>query len=307
VSAAKTVSKAEKSVSKAEKTKRRGLGRGLGALLQDEPARTMAVADLSPNRFQPRTEFDEERLEELAESIRNQGVIQPLVVAPRPDGGYSIIAGERRWRAAKRAGLTEVPVVVRRVDDDRELLELALVENLQRADLNPVEEAEAYRQLATSFDLSQEEIAGRVGKSRSAVANALRLLNLPPEILDALRDGRLTAGQARPLLAIEDPDRQLALGERAATEGLTARELEELAREAKAGGAKEKGGKARSKKPGAPPEVFAGAAQEKLTRRLQTKVEIQRRGEGGTIRIHFHSEEELIRLYDGLMARGESR
>jgi ParB family transcriptional regulator, chromosome partitioning protein len=289
------------------RAKKRGLGRGLDALLQDEPARTLPVADLSPNRFQPRTEFDEGRLEELAESIRNQGVIQPLVVAPRPDGGYTIIAGERRWRASKRAGLTEVPVVVREVGDDRELLELALVENLQRADLNAVEEAEAYRQLATAFDLSQEEIAGRVGKSRSAVANALRLLNLPPAIQDALRDGRLTAGQARPLLAIDDPERQLALGERAAAEGLTARELEEMAREAKSGGGKAKGGKARGKKAAAPAEVFAGAAQEKLTRRLQTKVEIRRRGAGGTLRIHFHSEEELIRLYDGLMARGESR
>lgn len=292
----------------AKAAKKRGLGRGLDALLQDEPARTVAVAELSPNRFQPRTEFDDARLDELAESIRNQGVIQPLVVSPKPGGGYTIVAGERRWRASQRAGLTEVPVVVRNVGDDRELLELALVENLQRADLNPVEEADAYRQLATAFDLSQEEIAGRVGKSRSAVANALRLLNLPPEILDALRDGRLTAGQARPLLAIDDRDRQLALGARAAEEGLTARQLEELAREAKESARPSSAPspkKARSQ--AEPPEVFAGAAQEKLTRRLQTKVEIRRRGPGGTIQIHFHSEEELIRLYDGLMARGESR
>lgn len=288
--------------------KKRGLGRGLDALLQDEPARTVPVDELSPNRFQPRTEFDDARLDELAESIRNQGVIQPLVVAPKPGGGYTIVAGERRWRASQRAGLTEVPVVVREVGDDRELLELALVENLQRADLNPVEEAEAYRQLATAFDLSQEEIAARVGKSRSAVANALRLLNLPPEIQDALRDGRLTPGQARPLLAIEDPDRQLALGARAADEGLTARQLEELAREAKESGREPAaGGRKKAKKQAEPPEVFAGAAQEKLTRRLQTKVEIRRRGTGGAIHIHFHSEEELIRLYDGLMARGESR
>lgn len=292
----------------AKAAKKRGLGRGLDALLQDEPARTVAVTDLTPNRFQPRTEFDDARLDELAESIRTQGVIQPLVVAVKPGGGYTIVAGERRWRASQRAGLTEVPVVVRQVGDDRELLELALVENLQRADLDPLEEAEAYRQLATTFDLSQEEIAGRVGKSRSAVANALRLLNLPPEIQDALRDGRLTAGQARPLLAIEDHDRQLALARRAVEEGLTARQLEELARSAKESArAPSARAKTRAKRDAEPPEVFAGAAQEKLTRRLQTKVEIRRRGDGGTIQIHFHSEEELIRLYDGLMARGESR
>ena len=295
-------------MSPAAKAKRRGLGRGLGALLDDEPARSVPIGDLEPNRFQPRTEFDDERLEELTESIRERGVIQPLVVAPRGDGGYTIVAGERRWRASKRAGLAEVPVVVREVSGDRELLELALVENLQRSDLNPVEEAEAYRRLATSFELSQEEIAARVAKCRSAVANSLRLLNLPPEVQEHLRHGRLTAGQARPLLAIDDPDRQRELAERAVKEGLTARELEGTARAAKAatGKAGEAGGKARKKK-AAEPEVFAGAAQEKLTRRLQTKVEIRRRGRGGTIQIHFHSEEELIRLYDGLMARGESR
>lgn len=288
--------------------RKRGLGRGLDALLQEEPARTVPVGDLEPNRYQPRSRFDDAKLEELAESIRHQGVIQPLVVAARGDGGYTIIAGERRWRASKRAGLVEVPVVVREVADDRELLELALVENLQRSDLDPVEEAEAYRQLASAFELSQEEIARRVGKSRSAVANALRLLNLPAEILDALRDGRLSAGQARPLLAIEDRDRQLELA-RDAARGLTARELEELARQARTSGRASRGRDARTDEAAAAeaPEVFAAAAQEKLTQRLQTKVEIHRRGAGGSIQIHFHSEEELIRLYDGLMARGESR
>lgn len=290
--------------------RRRGLGRGLDALLQEEPARTVPVTALEPNRFQPRAAFDDARLDELTESIRAQGVVQPLVVTPKGGGAYSIIAGERRWRAAKKAGLTEVPVVVREVADDRELLELALVENLQRADLNPVEEAEAYRTLATSFELSQEEIAARVGKSRPAVANALRLLNLPPEVQDELRNGRLTAGQARPLLAIGDRRRQLALAREAVEEGLTARELEERARSAK--GARGRGRKAGAKRaaaaavPPEEPEVFAAAAQEKLTRRLQTKVEIRRAGSGGTIRIHFHSEEELMGLYDRLMERGGS-
>jgi len=278
--------------------KKRGLGRGLDALLQDEPARTLPVDQLHPNKYQPRTAFDEEKLEELAQSIRSQGLMQPIVVTPDGRGTYSIIAGERRWRASQRAGLTQVPVVVREVADDRELLELALVENLQRSDLNAVEEAEAYRTLALKFDLSQEEIAARVGKGRSTVANALRLLKLPEEIQDLIRSGQLTAGQARPLLAIEDASQQLALATEAVDGSLTARDLEQ-----RAAGAKAPRAGARKKRPAAQeePEVFAAAAQEKLTRKLQTKVEIQRRGGGGAIRIHFHSEDELIRLYDRLM------
>ncbi len=277
--------------------KKRGLGRGLDALLQDEPARTLPIGQLHPNKYQPRTTFDEEKLEELSQSIRAQGLMQPIVVTPDGRGTYSIIAGERRWRASQRAGLEQVPVVVREVADDRELLELALVENLQRSDLNPVEEAEAYRTLASKFDLSQEEIGTRVGKSRSTVTNALRLLNLPAEIQELIRAGQLTAGQARPLLAIEDTGRQLALATEAVDHSLTARDLER-----RAAGAKEPS-KSGSKKKGAQPEpeVFAAAAQEKLTRRLQTKVEIQRRGKGGSIRIQYHSEDELIRLYDRLM------
>jgi len=281
--------------------RKRGLGRGLDALLQDEPARTLPVDQLHPNKYQPRTAFDEGKLDELAQSIRAQGLMQPIVVTPDGRGTYSIIAGERRWRASQRAGLEQVPVVVREVADDRELLELALVENLQRSDLNPVEEAEAYRTLASKFDLSQEEIATRVGKARSTVANALRLLKLPDEIQQLIRAGQLTAGQARPLLAIEDVDRQLALATEAVDGSLTARDLEQRA----AGGREPRQGKAGAQakaRPARPePEVFAAAAQEKLTRRLQTKVEIQRRGKGGAIRIQFHSEDELIRLYDRLM------
>ncbi len=283
--------------------KKRGLGRGLDALLEDEPARSLPVDRLRPNRFQPRADFDDAKLDELAESIRSQGVVQPIVVTPDGGGNFSIIAGERRWRAARKAGLTEVPVAVREVSGDRELLELALVENVQRSDLNPVEEAEAYRTLAASFDLSQEEIAVRVGKSRTTVTNALRLLNLPAEILDELRAGRLSAGQARPLLAIKDRARQLALAREAAENNLTARELE---RRSSPG----RGPKARRKvdlEGPQEPEVFAAAAAEKLTKRYQTKVEIRRSPPRGEIQIHFHSEEELIRLYDQLMERGESR
>lgn len=276
--------------------KKRGLGRGLAALLPaEEGVRSLPVAQLHPNRFQPRVSFDETGLEELAASIRAQGVIQPLIVTPSGAGSYAIIAGERRWRAAQRAGLTAVPVVVRQVRDDRQQLELALVENLQRADLNPIEEAEAYRSLQDSFGLSHEEISGRVGKGRPAVSNALRLLKLPPEVQDLLRSGQLTAGQARPLLGLADPERLLEVARRAVQDGLSARALEALA-----------GGERPPRKGAArrPPEPNAAAAAEKLTQRLQTKVEIDRRGRGGVIRIHFHSEEELMRLFDLLHERG---
>ncbi|HZF08460.1 MAG TPA: ParB/RepB/Spo0J family partition protein [Thermoanaerobaculia bacterium] len=287
-------------------SKKRGLGRGLDALLappvpvapsEEGPVEVsvthLPVASLRPNRFQPRTSFDEAGLDELAESIRAQGIVQPLVVTHEQDGSYSIIAGERRFRAAQRAGLSEVPVVVREGLDDRSRLELALVENLQRADLNPLEEAEAYQTLQESFGLSQEEVAGRVGKARPTVANALRLLKLPEEVLELLREGQLTAGQARPLLALPTPEEQVALALRIVRQGLSAREVERLTAP-------------RPQTPAAPAppaEVHAAAAAETLTRRLQTRVEIQRKGKGGVLRLHFHSEEELMRLYELLMAK----
>lgn len=288
--------------------KKRGLGRGLDALIEktepkpDEPVRTLPVASLHPNRFQPRTHFDESAIEDLVASIRAQGIIQPLVVTPEGEG-YAIVAGERRWRAARKAGLDAVPVVVRQVADDRELLELALVENLQRSDLNPIEEAEAYAALQEKFGLSQEEVANRVGKARTTVTNSLRLLRLPDEVLDLLREGRLTAGQARPLLGIEDPEEQIRLADRAVRDGLTARDLERLAAEPQPQETP------KTKKPDRPVEVHTAAAEERLTRRLQTRVEIKRLGKGGRgqLRIHFHSEEELMRLFDVLIERGESR
>ena len=291
--------------------KRKGLGRGLSALIPEAPAaratsagsagpatdtvRTLSVSEIRPNRQQPRTAFDEAGLEELAASIRTQGLIQPLIVTPAEKGTYTLVAGERRWRAAQRAGLTTVPVVVRKVRDDRELLEVALVENLQRSDLNAIEEAEAYRTLQQNFGLTQEEIADRVGKGRSAVANTIRLLRLPEEIQDLLRTGELSPGQARPLLALADRDEQIRLALRAVRDALTARDMESLAGEN--GVAGKKGKRKKSK----PVEPHAAAAAEKLTRELQTKVEIERRGAGGVVRIHFHSEEELIRLFDRLI------
>lgn len=280
--------------------KRRGLGRGLAALLPSDPdaVRALPVEQLVPSRRQPRSHFDEAGLNELAESIRTQGMIQPVIVSPLSSGIYTIIAGERRWRAAQRAGLAEVPVVVRKVRDDRQLLELALVENLQRADLDPIEEAEAYRALAEEFGLAHEEIAARVGRSRSAVSNALRLLRLPGSVQEMLRAGRLTAGQARPLLSLTDADEIERLARRIAEQGLSARLAEELAAPGRA---------AEKRRRRRPAEPHAAAAAEKLTRLLQTRVEIHRRGTGGVVKIHFHSEAELMRLFDALAARRRGR
>ena len=271
--------------------RKRGLGRGLDALIQEEvrPS-TLPVASLKLNRLQPRRAFESAALDELAASIAAQGIVQPIVVTPRADGRYTIIAGERRWRAAQKAGLAEVPVVIRDVESDRELLETALVENLQRTDLNPVEEAEAYRRLAVDFDLKQDEIGERVGKSRSVIANTMRLLSLPDEILEYLRSGEMTAGQARPLLALATADEQIRLARQALRRKLTARDLEKAARRGKRG----------------KPDLDADtrAAAEQLTRRLGTRVEITRRGKGGRLSIFFHSEAELIRLHEMLMNSG---
>ena len=289
--------------------RKRGLGRGLDALLKATPPppppgeeasrlNELPVAELKPNRFQPRTHFDPTGIEELAESIRAQGVVQPLVVSALDGGGYTIVAGERRWRAARQAGLDKVPVVLREVSGDQELLELALVENIQRKDLDAIEEAEAYEALRESFGLSQEDIARRVGKARSTVTNTLRLLRLPKQIQDLIRAGELSPGQARPLLALPDEARQVELAERAAKGGLSARDLERAARGDAQGSPKER-------RPPQAPEVHAAAAAEQLTRRLQTPVRIKRRGAGGEVFIRFHSEDELIRIYDLLMARGE--
>lgn len=278
-------------------SRRRGLGRGLDALLEPESAvRSLPLSSLKPNRLQPRSDFDEEGLAELAASIRAQGIVQPIVVTQEDDGGYLIVAGERRWRAARRAGLDEVPVVVREIADDRELLEAALVENLQRSDLNALEEAEAYRTLQGRFELSQEAIAVRVGKGRSTVANRLRLLRLPEEVRELLRAERLTAGQALPLVTIESEEEAVRLAQRAATQGWSARQVEQRAAGRKS---------ARRRKP--PPDPDTAAAEERLTRHLQTRVEIKRRRNGGTVSLHFHSEEELMRLYELLMGqRGRS-
>jgi ParB family transcriptional regulator, chromosome partitioning protein len=276
-------------------TKKRGLGRGLDALLKGDEAavRSLPIDALLPNRRQPRTAFDEDAIAELADSIRVQGIVQPLIVTPGDDGKYVLVAGERRWRAARLAGLESVPVVVRAATGDREILELALVENLQRSDLNPLEEAEAYRVLHGEYGLSQEDIALRVGKSRVAIANALRLLRLAPAVQELVRAGRLTAGQVRPLLSLP-PALQEQLAREAAELGLSAREVERRAAEPKTA----------ARRLPAPVEPNAAAAADRLTQRWQTRVEIVRRGAGGSVRLHFGSEEELMRIYELLMQRG---
>ncbi|MEM1179310.1 MAG: ParB/RepB/Spo0J family partition protein [Acidobacteriota bacterium] len=263
--------------------------------VKDPAIQELPVEKLEPNRYQPRTEFDETGLDDLATSIKSQGVVQPIVVTAGEEGRYTIIAGERRWRASQRAGLKVVPVVVRQVDDDQQLLELALVENIQRADLNAVEEAEAYKTLSESFGLSQEDIAKRVGKGRTTITNSIRLLRLPDVVLDLIRSGKLSAGQARPLLPIGETDKQIEVALRAVEEGLTARDLEKLVAILK------EGNPAKSKTQKAEPDVHTREAMDKLTHALQTRVEIQRKKRGGVVRIHFHSEDELIRLYDHLM------
>jgi len=283
--------------------KRPALGRGLSALIppapaapappaaaEREPARPteLDIDLLVPNPRQPREHIDEARLEELAQSIRSHGVIQP-VVARRVDGRYEIVAGERRWRAAQRAGLLKVPVVIRDVDDER-LLEVALVENIQREDLNPIEEAQAYRRLADQFHLSQEAIAAAVGKDRATVANYMRLLRLPAEIRNDLAQGQLSMGHARALLALLDENAQRRIAREVVSRGLSVREAEALTRRESAPAA-----------PAPPPKKIdpnTRAAEEQLKLALGTRVRINRRGKGGRIEIDFSNEDELQRLYE---------
>jgi len=280
--------------------KRKALGKGLAALLPDpEPgeaaasATEVAVEKLSPNPYQPRSSMDPARLEELAVSIRANGLVQPILVRRRGDG-YQIIAGERRWRAAQRAGLTRVPVTVRDVPD-AELLELALVENIQREELSALEEAQAFQRLQEELRLTQEQIAQKVGRDRATVANTLRLLRAPREVRELLAAGRLDAGHARALLALEHADEQVALGREAARRGLSVREVERRVALRRAP----------RKVPGRK-DPNTRAAEERLRGALGTKVQIARRGKGGALRIAFTSEGELNRLFELILrlARG---
>jgi ParB family chromosome partitioning protein len=278
-------------------TQKQALGRGLSALLpgrDDVPretgAREVEIGRLVPNRFQPRREFAEAPLAELAASIREQGIVQPIVVTPRGEK-LEIVAGERRWRAAAIAGLTKVPVVWREKQSESDLLEVALVENLQREDLNPLDAAEAYARLKDEFRLSHEKIADRVGKDRTTVSNALRLLKLPSSVRDRIRSGVLSAGHARALASLASPDDQERLAEEILRRSLSVRQTEK--RVASFGSA-DRLRREHKRDP------FTRDAEEKLSRRLKTRVRIVRRRRGGRLEIAFGSEEELIGLYERL-------
>jgi len=289
--------------------KRPALGKGLSALIPDlpeAPVRAAAVeADidrLSPNEFQPRAVVDDERLQELAQSIRTNGVIQPIVVR-RIGDRFQIIAGERRWRAAKLAGLHRVPIVVKDVGagQERSLLQMALIENIQRENLNPIDEAVAYRRLADEFHLKQEEIATAVGKDRASVANIVRLLKLPPEVRADVAGGRLSMGHARALLSLPDDGTQRRIARDIVTRSLSVRETESMVKKIVDGSAP-----ARQHAAPKPVDVHTRAAEDRLKLLLGTGVRIVRTGARGRIEIEFHSEDELIRIYDQLTdgARG---
>ena len=276
------------------------LGRGLSALLpgkDDVPRGTFAnevdTDRLVPGRFQPRQDFAAEALEGLAASIREQGIVQPIVVVPRGDK-FEIVAGERRWRAAAKAGLTRVPVVIRERRSDKEMLELSLVENLQREDLNPLEAAAAYARLREEFHLTQEDVARRVGKDRATIANALRLLKLPSSVREKIRDGSLSAGHARALVALVSADDQERLADEILRRALSVRQTEK-----RVASFSSEGKVTRERRS----DPFTRDAEEKLTRRLKTRVKIARSRRGGKIVISFGSEEELMGLFDRLSGK----
>ena len=276
------------------------LGRGLSALLpgRDEVPRGTSAGEveidrLVPSRFQPRRDFAAASLEELANSIREQGIVQPIVVVPRGEK-FEIVAGERRWRAAAQAGLTRVPIVIRDKRSDKDMLEAALVENLQREDLNPLEAAGAYARLREEFHLTQDEVARRVGKDRTSVTNTLRLLKLPASVREKIRDGSLSAGHAKAIASLSSPDDQESLAQEVLRRSLSVRQTEK-----RAASFGTEGRVVRERRP----DPFTRDAEEKLSRKLKTRVRIARRRRGGRIEIAFGSEEELIRLYDRLSGK----
>ena len=278
--------------------KRKALGRGLRALIPEpvaplrrEPAQEVDLDLLRPNREQPRGIIDDARLDELAASIRSHGIIQPLVVARQEDGKFEIVAGERRWRAAQRAGLLRVPVVERTVASSKRL-ELALIENIQREDLNAIETAAAYARLADEFGFTQEEIARSVGRDRATVANYQRLLRLPAEVRAEVASGALSMGHARALAGLADEQAQLEIAREVLARDLSVRETEALVK-----------GRSEPPRPAPeppPPDVHTRAAEDRLKVALGTRVRIVRRGKRGRIEISFVSEDELQRLYEQL-------
>ena len=262
---------------------------------------TVRISEVEPNRKQPRKNFDDEKLDELAESIKNFGLLQPILVQKR-DGYYEIIAGERRWRAALKAGLKEVPVIIREYTE-KEILELSLIENLQRENLNPIEEAQAYKRLMDEFDMGQADVAQRVSKSRSAVANSLRLLKLEEEVQKMLVEGQISMGHARALLPLEIPEEQVAVAGKVAEKQLSVRETEKLVKELlKTGadaGTKETGQEEQKEDPSI--EIIYKQIEERLQQTLHTKVAIQRKRNGhGKLLIDFYNSDDLEKIIDRL-------
>lgn len=283
-----------------------GLGKGLEALFKENTADegqiiTVRLSEIEPNRDQPRKQFDEQALAELTDSIAQHGVLQPLLVRPMAVGGYQLVAGERRWRAARAAGLTEVPVVIREMGD-QEAAELAMIENLQREDLNPMEEARGYQALMENYGMTQEETARVVNKSRPAVANALRLLHLPEKVADMVLSGQLSAGHARALLAFPTSELQEAMAVKAVEENLSVRELEKRAKETGRRGVSRE-----TKQMRLAGESFYSEVELALTEYLGRKVKVQRGAKGaGTLQLEFYSQDDLKELANRLYIPRES-
>jgi ParB family chromosome partitioning protein len=271
------------------------LGKGLGALIPEKgvpegegkrPLQQCGIEEVHPNPFQPRKAFSDEQLQELVDSIREKGILQPLLVRRRSDG-YELIAGERRWRAAQRAGLREIPILVRDVSDS-EMLEISLIENIQREDLNPIEEAEAYKRLMEQFHLTQEEISKKVGKDRSTIANTVRLLKLPPEIKLSLAEGKITMGHARAFLSLDGVDKQRLLWKKLLSAGLSVRQTESLVKRLRTRS---------SPSPRRSHPEWSGLIEE-IQRVLGTKIRILGDRRRGKIEIHFFSPDELDRIIE---------
>jgi ParB family chromosome partitioning protein len=269
------------------KSRKGGLGKGLDALFVDNKTEdsgtvTLRISEIEPNRSQPRKDFDEQALAELADSIKEHGIIQPLLVRPLPSGNYQLVAGERRWRASRMIGLDEVPVVIRDIPDEQ-AMEIALIENLQREDLNIIEEAMGYKTLMEEFEMTQEDVSAKVGKSRPAISNSIRLLNLPKEVVAMVKDGSLSARHARALLSLGDEQLIISTAISAADGKLTVRDIEKMCRE--------KADKPKKAKTAVP--VFYQEAALALTDAIGHKVKISGNHKKSTIQIEFYSEDEL--------------
>lgn len=277
--------------------KKGGLGKGLSAIFMENESEdqnstvTLKISEIEPNKDQPRTDFDDKALSELAESIALHGVLQPLLVRPLVYGGYQIVAGERRYRASRMAGLTEVPVVIRELDD-RETMELALIENLQRENLTPIEEAKGYKTLMDTYGFTQEQVSSSVGKSRSAVANSLRLLNLPEEIIDLISQGKISGGHARALLSLENKEKMIEISREIMDKDLSVRQTEKLTQKSKKG---EKNPPKKEEKTN-----FLKEVELALTENLCRKISVTKKGDGGVLSIEFFSQEDLIDLANKL-------